>query len=550
MGCECDAGYYGPDCSLRDCKFGVDPLYEDDILSAKVGVYNFAVLTTGSGFKGGDDSSSTASDAKWAIRFFDYFGDDWLTAAIPAEASCAEVVAALEALPPRVIPVGTLDCRATSFQDTTALNWNNSFVNTEGGNKQHIYTIFYRMAHWVNTGESASVAEVPNSYVWYNDTQNLANYQENAALAPHFTGTIYRIKFNGNPGGLKEPQIDLYLDGNEKPTLLGDTDGDNVVTFVVSDGEVGESTDHVADHCDNVVVSVDKFTKYLGNDQSDVDYVTLGGMDDAELALLKACLGDSDGNPDNNVERFNWDHGSAQYPHLVKLVRTQSTYGDSPYYAALFWNETEGEFRLINPFSPPDQLELDWYDIYTTKGTLAQTSNASALFGYGSRHVVTTVQGLQSVDDSEDVWDGNIACESNPNTENVAACLSYGDLFTMLDPVNTVANSPYLNLYTAKRVWTGPTQVSVAESYTGLSGSTGQLLRGTHMIETDTTLNWGGDDRLYSYNVYRFTPDSTSSYTYFGSCSNRGTCNGETGLCECFSGYSGDNCHVQETLGM
>ena len=83
----------------------------------------------------------------------------------------------------------------------------------------------------------------------------------------------------------------------------------------------------------------------------------------------------------------------------MKLVRTQSTYGDSPYYAALFWNETEGEFRLINPFSPPDQLELDWYDIYTTKGTLAQTSNASALFGYGSRHVVTTVQGLQSVDD-------------------------------------------------------------------------------------------------------------------------------------------------------
>jgi EGF-like domain len=30
MGCQCDKGYAGPDCSERHCKVGVDPLYFDD----------------------------------------------------------------------------------------------------------------------------------------------------------------------------------------------------------------------------------------------------------------------------------------------------------------------------------------------------------------------------------------------------------------------------------------------------------------------------------------------------------------------------------------
>ena len=36
MGCECDKGYFGADCSLRSCKVGVDPLYLDDAATQKV----------------------------------------------------------------------------------------------------------------------------------------------------------------------------------------------------------------------------------------------------------------------------------------------------------------------------------------------------------------------------------------------------------------------------------------------------------------------------------------------------------------------------------
>merc|ERR1712000_216105 len=86
MGCDCDSGYYGSDCSLRDCKHGVDPLYLDDAATAKVGIYDFAVLSTnitGTGFS---------------------HGEDWLTTAIAARATCADVVSALEGIPNNVIP--------------------------------------------------------------------------------------------------------------------------------------------------------------------------------------------------------------------------------------------------------------------------------------------------------------------------------------------------------------------------------------------------------------------------------------------------------------
>jgi len=46
MGCECDKGFFGPDCSLRECKSGIDPLYLDDAATTKFSTFYFAVLST------------------------------------------------------------------------------------------------------------------------------------------------------------------------------------------------------------------------------------------------------------------------------------------------------------------------------------------------------------------------------------------------------------------------------------------------------------------------------------------------------------------------
>merc|ERR1712167_486446 len=165
-----------------------------------------------------------------------------------------------------------------------------------------------------------------------------------------------------NPGALREPQIELYLDG-KRPSLI--SVGDKiVVTFVVTDGQQGEDKDYFADHWDGVTATIDAVSG--GGIVS--DYVALGGLDTAEVKLLKACLGDADGDATNNVEVYNWDYGSDAYPHLIKLVRTVTSYNDGGYYAALFWSTGTSQFTLLNPFVPPDSLATDTYDIYTTKG--------------------------------------------------------------------------------------------------------------------------------------------------------------------------------------
>merc|ERR1712000_641582 len=106
MGCECDPGFFGPDCSLRECKHGVDPLYLDDSATIKYSTYNFAVVTTAATADFTDGMDDPA-DGYFAIRFYDMHGEDWVTAPIHEDASCADVINALNDLPNDVIPAMT-----------------------------------------------------------------------------------------------------------------------------------------------------------------------------------------------------------------------------------------------------------------------------------------------------------------------------------------------------------------------------------------------------------------------------------------------------------
>jgi len=359
----------------------------------------------------------------------------------------------------------------------------------------------------------------------------------------------------------------------------------NVITKVWTDGQQGENNDYFADHCDSVTVTIGmKGTS--DNPRGDINqkfgaqfYLT--SFTTAEKALLKRCLGDSDFDTSNNQDVYNWDKGTQYYPHIIKLVRTVTTYTDGGYYAAIWYDTAhtldnlyyEGTFMLLNPFSPPDAFATDNYEIYTTKGTLGLVSNHSqTYFGFGSKYVYSvnsTYDTMSGISNTPNNFDGDVSCEyGNNNAEKkpyIFHCLNKTDIVTFLNWQHPEFNSPHINLYTITRLYKQTPKWSNWNRY----GSTAALDNGpgiamqfmTNIITLDMATNWGVDvgakptsltvqvDVTPTW-IYKFFPSTSSTYNYVAECSNRGLCDTSSGVCQCFPGYTSDSCHEQSSLAL
>lgn len=113
LGCACDPGYSGPDCSEQVCKFGIDPLYHDDdtVIRVEGVTYRIDVNITG------DADRLYELTGAYALRFFDVTSKEFKTSPIQVGSGCSAVQDALEGLPNKVplFPVALL--RQTSLTD-------------------------------------------------------------------------------------------------------------------------------------------------------------------------------------------------------------------------------------------------------------------------------------------------------------------------------------------------------------------------------------------------------------------------------------------------
>jgi len=413
----------------------------------KYSIFDFATLTTAA-TANFDDGHPTQGKGYWAIRFFDHSGEDWVTAPIEAGASCGDVMEALYGIPNEVVPVGSLECIKTSNNDAqqtenaAGVGWNNGVDAGAGSNRYNArdYKINYEMAIWDAFIDAADNSASQLGKGLLEQNSELGNNVMGPKLwmpgskdggAGSFTpgklsGHIYRVKFFGNPGKLREPEIITHLDGKRNSlmsTTFDDATNANhlryaVITKVWTDGQQGEDVDYFADHCNGVSVKVTTSDK-TGNLANMVNSASktfkIEPQTTAQAALLKKCLGDSDATSTNNVEIYNWDFGSEDYPHLIKLVRSVTTSTDGGYYVALISDGVD--FNLMNPFVPPDALLTDTYEVYTTKGTLSRVSRrAQAHFGFASNKVITTNTAKASATaGNAELWDGDLSCEVGAN---------------------------------------------------------------------------------------------------------------------------------------
>jgi len=548
MGCKCDAGYSGADCSGKICKYGVDPLYVDDEATARVSQQFFEI--------GGGSGANTPTDAvagTYAIKFYDVFGEDYVTDPITistidtSAGGCADVTAALEALPNTVIPASSVYCSMSQALQAGAVS-----------SKQ-----------------------------------------------------TYSLTFTGNPGYLKPLTIDTYLDG-QRETVAPVTAASTVATTVntYAEGISGEFTDYFAAKCTGVVASITAATStdtaastYGSATQATYGLYSyemnsgyyLGSLTADESALLKKCLGDSDGNDSygNNVEVYDWDYGSYKvggqnpaeaytynletpdsHPHAIKLVSTTASddYVGGLYYLT-WYQSTLDRFVLINaPVTTPSATAS--YYVYTTDGVVERVIVDTVSKGQIHKGSFITAQPPVTAyftQYSNVMYTSyDVACETASSF--VEPCLDKGDMLFVVDTKNLVLsqNVSYVgntialatgaadsgDLYTISKIYK---EDPTASTFTSLGHEDRFRIvldknipfAGTTTTTSTVSGQFGARTGLTNVGVvglFKFTPATTGNYEFVSECSNRGSC--VDGICECYKGYTKDDCGTQSAYAV
>lgn len=352
------------------------------------------------------------------------------------------------------------------------------------------------------------------------------------------------LTFIANPGKLRELEIIEKLDG-KRSTILAPGGYETAVYTKV----MGEFEDYFADKCEGVTLKVVADTA-TGTDtwESDVRPGSIGyltGMDAAQIKLLKKCLGDSDGDEDNNVDVTDWDHGFVyeahdspaqafkmigSFPHAIKVVPKEDMPGynalsGSQYY--LVWYDdtaTAGkEFRVANLYENNNDpaLAQDMY-VFTTKGIVRQlgydtgselADNQSAAF--------STPRIVASFDKYSRKLFLNYDASCKTGSNNNHQCLEKGDKLFILDgcfgkgnsgAISPIATNPFFggiepscndatevelssgNIYTIKKIYSTPPLSALSTidpTYTADTGSGDpQLMVDTFVVELDANLGW------------------------------------------------------------
>lgn len=539
LGCHCDAGFYGADCSLKRCKVGYDPIYKDPEWTPRYSNWSIVIFHRG-------NESYTSIRGNYSLVFYDETGQRWKTRPIDYGASCKSLLFALHSLPNSAIPRDSVRC----------MMWSD----------------YGRITQADEPILMGSCSVFPGCF-------------GNIRIAPGtYKGIKYTLSFPSNPGILRPPALDWHLDG-ARPTLATNEYKSTLGAFIYANGFQGEYSEYFTEKCTGVDVTL----LTISESPSTSTYTVLSGLSSIEKRRLAACLGDSDGEATYDAAgvlegtSYTWDYGSTRYPHIVKLVdRTPSPRSDlcpepegsmaeansssysfssnsgrssssgrscrisAPpgFYAVMYYKVASDQFVLLNR-PGEDHSPTTTFAVFTTTSILSMTTNyakviTNPLSPYSSTVYTTNTSTFWAG------YRGNVDCENiSPPAFGAWSCVEKGDKVIFLDPSLPVNNPKYVNIYTIRRAYTASSQ------HTPPSTHWSQYVR--LVLDSAITSHWHHSDPTINTRMYKFSPPSpyesySAAYVYVSECSNRGLCSTsgvDQGQCKCFDSFTGDACSVE-----
>ncbi|CAM9482805.1 unnamed protein product [Hapterophycus canaliculatus] len=525
LACDCDAGYGSYDCSERMCPYGIDPLFIDDENTARVPEWTLYF----------QDSLTTVDvEGSWRLRFYDVWGEDWVTDPINFNSTCVELVAELESLPNDVIDEGTVLC--AHKHDEANYFWTKymlEFTGNPGAHKTPEIIVLDESGRHTLKKTGATGYEGLDTAVIY-DTGITGEFYDFFAqkcgvtvsvtdsVAQHFT-EVQRITIaSGDVRTLKE--------------CLGDSNGVSTDNVGVENWDFGGPTGHFGTWHETILEAV-----------------------------------------------------PGQYPHLVKLVNSapESEF-EGGMYTVMVWHEEDNAFVLsaavdtsqtYQVFATDGVLERVWYDtdtdgnfeMYDEVGGGAHDEMGLAYWAQYSDTIYTSrdfsCENAGSSGSDPVFYDGSSYLNNN--------CLEKGDLLVLpafttgIQSKNMTGDIGYMSTLDDAQDTLNSAglfeimKISV-EDYTAYSNVTEDRFQ----IKLDRPIFWDGSytsprmfmEDEFDYEstkvgirqFYRFTPDMDSANTaeWVAPCSNRGLCDLTVGLCTCFAGYTNENCDTQSALAV
>jgi len=232
------------------------------------------------------------------------------------------------------------------------------------------------------------------------------------------------------------------------------------------------------------------------------------------------------------------------------------------FYAVIYYDGSA--FRIFSKIGSVGNIysTTNQFKVYTTTGYLQRVSPVSVaaneITRYNDDTTVTTTESTiasyhtnvfhvlnTSVIDT--TYFGQIDCETNPKATGFYAndCLEKDDFVLFLNtavatstPLTT--NPIFQNIYRVKKIFTDAPVLSLTQSVAAR-----QQIVLDFGVNAHYTYDNSATTTSAAY-VYKFHPPT--GYNYVGQCSNRGICDTTSGICQCFNGYTGDNCGSIDAL--